>query len=477
MLEDKYFDIALNEYNALRTEINNAMTNQQSILNYGIASIGVIVAFAASKWQELLVIDIILVVFVPLIGLLVSTIWLGEVNRISRAGKFLVYKEAKINEIFMQFEKNDPILYKEQVLIWENYLRDLKKNGNSKSIKTIWNYRAILMLISILSISSIFIGIYHYALVTRSGFLGIVIALALLFILGFIYMFLLLNKIKKEYTYVSVDGGGSRTRVLVSKNGKDKEVLVLEGGLNHKKNSNYQGVIKQVFQYVDSEVGISRVDRFIFGISGIDSRQDMQIMKRAIKKYIRHRFRLMNDIFLLTGFFRKNVRNYIIAISGTGSNVLSNKNGKIISDSLSGVATNGGIRHVMDYLIKNTDNVSQLPAELHGVYGKYMDKRYDINDMIVIEDFKKAAIHVFDNMDNEQCLKAAKYGIDEIVRRIADHANRFHRYFNLYLYGGQFKTPRYKDLFVETLQQKNLDCLSIGFIDEEPVIGGIKLIS
>ncbi|MDD3478414.1 MAG: hypothetical protein PHP32_06010 [Candidatus Izemoplasmatales bacterium] len=476
MPEHPYFDIALNEYNALRTEINNAMANQQSILNYGIASIGIILAFSTSNWQEMIIVDIILVFLIPLIGLLVATIWLGEVNRIARAGQFLVVKENRINDLFLKMEENDTIFQNQPVLIWENYLRDLKKNGSDKSIKTIWNYRAILLLLGILSTTSIAIGIYHNYVITSHQFIGVFLFVGIFFLLSNVFTFMILNRIKKGYTYVSVDGGGTKTRVLISKNGTEREIHLIEQGLNHKKEVNYLSTMKQVFQYVDREVGIRNVDRFIFGISGLDTEHDRRILNHAIRVYIRRRYTLVNDIQLLKGFMKGKDRKYIIAIAGTGSNVLSSNYGIVKTNKSFGVYTQGGIRHIMDFLIQNASGVDRLPANLRDFVKKYNGVEYDIDELGVIEDFKEHSLDVFKHLDNEDCKNAVIYGIDHLIMGIRRHTLRFHRYVNLYLYGGQFHTKGYQKLFMSRLESSGLNLLRVTILDGEPVKAGMKLI-
>ena len=46
-----WIEVAMIEYQTLRDEILLSFENQQQILNYGIASIGIAIGFGASKWE------------------------------------------------------------------------------------------------------------------------------------------------------------------------------------------------------------------------------------------------------------------------------------------------------------------------------------------------------------------------------------------------------------------------------------------
>lgn len=82
-------EVAMKEYESLRTEIGMAFSNQQSVLSYGIASLSVILAFTTATWGQTIIVDAVLLLVVPAVAFLVLAIWIGEVNRISRAGRFL----------------------------------------------------------------------------------------------------------------------------------------------------------------------------------------------------------------------------------------------------------------------------------------------------------------------------------------------------------------------------------------------------
>jgi hypothetical protein len=179
----KWFDIVLQEYNSLRTEVSDSLKNQQSIINYGLTAIGVLIAFTANLWGKEFIVEMIYVFFVPFLCNLIILIWNGEVRRMSRAGQYIKGIEDKIDKTLSKSTSiNMPALN------WETYLRQpkaveisnektnplrkmfrfitkifsflFKKSelGNNK-IKS--NYIAIIIMFWILSILSILLAFGH----------------------------------------------------------------------------------------------------------------------------------------------------------------------------------------------------------------------------------------------------------------------------------------------------------------------------
>lgn len=168
----KWFDIALNEYNSLRNESADSLKNQQSIINYGLTAIGVLIAFSANLWGKEQIVEMIYVVFIPFLCNLIILIWNGEVRRMSRAGQYIKRIEEKVHSLLKERSNIDV-----QALEWETYLRmpkdePVKTPKKSKSripfmkpkqkdnkIKS--NYIAIIMMFGGLSLFSIIIGFFH----------------------------------------------------------------------------------------------------------------------------------------------------------------------------------------------------------------------------------------------------------------------------------------------------------------------------
>lgn len=61
----KWFDIVMQEYNSLRAESGDSLKNQQSIINYGLTAIGVLIAFSANLWGKEQIVESIYVFIHP----------------------------------------------------------------------------------------------------------------------------------------------------------------------------------------------------------------------------------------------------------------------------------------------------------------------------------------------------------------------------------------------------------------------------
>lgn len=150
-MENDWISIAMEEYKTLRTESLESMKGQQATLKVGTATVGVLAASAFSLWDKTLLPDFIFMVFLPVICYLILVIWIGEVQRMMRAGKFISTIEKKINDNFILKDNN--------VLSWENWLRIESAKGNTNQMKL--NYFAILALFLFVSLISIGIGDYR----------------------------------------------------------------------------------------------------------------------------------------------------------------------------------------------------------------------------------------------------------------------------------------------------------------------------
>ncbi len=179
----KWVDVVITEYNSLRAEVSDSLKNQQSVINYGLTAIGVLIAFSANLWGKEKIIEGIYVFFIPFICNLILLIWNGEVRRMSRAGQYIKLLEDKLQE------KLRPLSgFSERALNWETYLR-LPRNGSAgvgkaanslpswlplfggvKTNKIKSNYIAIIVMFGILSILSILLAFGHsFSMFSHSG--------------------------------------------------------------------------------------------------------------------------------------------------------------------------------------------------------------------------------------------------------------------------------------------------------------------
>ena len=188
----KWFDIVMEEYNSLRNESGDALKHQQSIINYGLTVIGVLIAFSANLWGKEKIVESIFVLFIPFMCNLIILIWNGEVRRMSRAGQYIKRIEDKIQKEFILTAN-----ISERALEWETYLRkpkdvegDPTEAQSSRNRVISWlgglfaflfrkdeeqnnkiksNYIAIIIMFGGLSILSILLGFGHDFSMFRKG--------------------------------------------------------------------------------------------------------------------------------------------------------------------------------------------------------------------------------------------------------------------------------------------------------------------
>lgn len=155
-------EVLLNEYNALRSEILTAMGARNSILSFGLATVGALVtvvgAIIATAREDLYLFpSIVLMLIVPFICIFVLYIWLGEYQRMHRAGKHIIKLEARINEI----SKCD-------LLTWETQL-----TRNKLHMK--YPYNTTILLLIVLAVVSFVCGAFLLPLESFCLRVGIVI--------------------------------------------------------------------------------------------------------------------------------------------------------------------------------------------------------------------------------------------------------------------------------------------------------------
>ncbi|MCI0553936.1 MAG: hypothetical protein L0287_23560 [Anaerolineae bacterium] len=125
-------EIILKEYDSIRNESLNTITNRFQILSFGLAGLAALAAGILAAVQQAENSTLVLLAFnitIPLISTLILYIWLGEVNRMNRAGGYLVVLEKKINKMAGK-----------RVLGWEKRLR-------SKETKMTYPYNTVIVLL------------------------------------------------------------------------------------------------------------------------------------------------------------------------------------------------------------------------------------------------------------------------------------------------------------------------------------------
>jgi hypothetical protein len=145
----EWITVVLEEYKTLRTESLESMKNQQSALRAGTAAAGILIGSGFNLWNKALLPEFIFLAFAPVICYLALIIWMGEVVRMMRAGKFLSELEIKISAEYPE---------KKDTLSWEKWLRIKSQSGETPQMK--FNYQAIIALFFVTALGSIGIGIY-----------------------------------------------------------------------------------------------------------------------------------------------------------------------------------------------------------------------------------------------------------------------------------------------------------------------------
>ena len=104
-------NVVLEEYRTLRQEALTSMGTQQSILSFGTAALGILLAGAFNVFNEPLPAALVFLLFVPLLSDLVFVLWMTEVVRMLRAGYFLARVERRVDELMAH----------EDLLSWERW--------------------------------------------------------------------------------------------------------------------------------------------------------------------------------------------------------------------------------------------------------------------------------------------------------------------------------------------------------------------
>ncbi|BAL90127.1 hypothetical protein AMIS_49070 [Actinoplanes missouriensis 431] len=94
----RWTTVALAEYQSLRAESLQAQQAQQTIMQFGITGIAVLIGLSLQVEERLIAILALLFV-VPLLSIFIVSVWFVEIFRSIRAGAFLSCLEVKINRV------------------------------------------------------------------------------------------------------------------------------------------------------------------------------------------------------------------------------------------------------------------------------------------------------------------------------------------------------------------------------------------
>jgi positive regulator of sigma E activity len=94
----RWLTAVLAEYQSLRTESLQAQRAQQTILQYGMTGVAILIGLALQLEAELLAI-LLLLYMVPLLTIVIIIVWFTEIFRSIRAGNFIAALEEKVNRV------------------------------------------------------------------------------------------------------------------------------------------------------------------------------------------------------------------------------------------------------------------------------------------------------------------------------------------------------------------------------------------
>lgn len=129
----------LDEYKTLRDESSQARQAQQSVLQWSLATFGLIfaagVAFAGESKPSFAQYSIIYGLALPGLIIASSLVWWGEVMRMERAGYFMRGREIASWPPETRYARRDVSAVSRDALVWETYIAFLgPKRGRRKAI-------------------------------------------------------------------------------------------------------------------------------------------------------------------------------------------------------------------------------------------------------------------------------------------------------------------------------------------------------
>jgi len=149
-----WIDAALEEYRSLREESLQAIDRQVRVLGLGTTASGVVLGLGVKTGTSVSTATILLVFFSPLLAFLVCVLWLGEMERMVRAGAQVATIERRISG---RIDPSDPPMG------WENSLR--LNRPRRRRIATV--YRAIFAILFIIALFASILGdigvAHHYS--------------------------------------------------------------------------------------------------------------------------------------------------------------------------------------------------------------------------------------------------------------------------------------------------------------------------
>jgi hypothetical protein len=190
----RMLELVMHEYDAIRSEIDVALTNQVSALSFGAATVGLLVAAAAALWEdEPLLSGLLLLVVVPATCMLALTIYSGDQVRLMRAGLFMNDLENWVNTAGW---KARAAAGQAGVLVWEQWqIREGPADVDR------YNRRAIVTVFVLLAVGFMLMGFYRLSLSITTELHGTLAILGLVVSSSFLVESVRRVKVLGRYAY------------------------------------------------------------------------------------------------------------------------------------------------------------------------------------------------------------------------------------------------------------------------------------
>jgi len=144
-------DLFIAEYNSLRTEIVQRLSQQTILYQIAITAWGLMMGYALEKIDEKWFNDVILICVYPMLAFLISSGWAFNQTRISQIAQYLRARELDITEKF-------------GLIWWENYVRnepavsETDKQDSTKTLNKDGKIKPAIMIIIGTQIASIVVA-------------------------------------------------------------------------------------------------------------------------------------------------------------------------------------------------------------------------------------------------------------------------------------------------------------------------------
>ena len=140
--------LVVSEYTAVRNEIQTALSNQQSALSVGAATLGLLAAVGARFWpHDLLLGGLVFALAVPAACAMAVRMWYGELLRIARAAQFIAHLERWVNRRAAG-----------TALTWERWMAECRAQPGEDPDHATW--RSVVAGFGALAVMSVALGLY-----------------------------------------------------------------------------------------------------------------------------------------------------------------------------------------------------------------------------------------------------------------------------------------------------------------------------